>query len=149
MLSKKAACSMLAALAAGSLLAAQSASVEPQARLVGAADLKWVEVPDTPVKMATVKGDSQKGAHAAFIRLPAGFSAPLHSHTADHHVVVVSGTLTLGPEGGTARQLGPGSWFEFTGRKKHTTACGAGADCVLFSVGSSAWDLVPAEASKK
>ena len=48
-----------------------------------------------------------------------------------------------------AQQLGPGSWFEFTGRKKHTTACGAGGDCLLFSVAQAAWDLVPADAPKK
>lgn len=154
MLSKQAAGSVIVAVAVGSLLAAQPAAkqpvaIEPNAILVAAQDLKWVDVPDTPVKMATVKGDSQKGAHAAFIKLPAGFSAPLHSHSADHHVVVVTGTLTLTPEGGTAKQLGPGAWFEFTGKRKHTTACGAGADCVLFSVAAAAWDLVPADAPKK
>lgn len=154
MRSKQAAGSVLVALAVGSLLAAQPAAkrpvaIEPNAILVAARDMKWVDVPDTPVKMATVKGDSQKGAHAAFIKLPAGFSAPLHSHSADHHVVVVTGTLTLMAEGGTAQQIGPGSWFEFTGRKKHTTACGAGGDCLLFSVAEAAWDLLPAEAPKK
>lgn len=154
MRAKQAAVSVLVALAAGSLLTAQPAARQPVAAegaalLVAAQDLRWVDVPDTPVKMATVKGDSQKGAHAAFIKLPAGFSAPLHSHTADHHVVVVTGSLTLVPEGGTARQLGPGSWFEFTGKKKHTTACGAGGDCLLFIVASGAWDLVPADAPKK
>lgn len=154
MRSKQAAGAVLATLAVGALLAAQPAAkppvaVEGTALMVAAQDLKWVDVPDTPVKMATVKGDPQKGAHAAFIKLPAGFSAPLHSHSADHHVVVVTGTLTLVPEGGTARQLGPGSWFEFTGRKKHTTACGAGADCLLFSVANAAWDLVPADAPRK
>jgi quercetin dioxygenase-like cupin family protein len=153
MLSRKVVGSLLAALAAGSLAAQPAAkkpaAAESKAVLVAAEDLKWVDVPGTPVKMATVKGDSQKGAHAAFLKLPAGFSAPLHSHTADHHVVVVSGTLTLTPEGGTAKKLGPGSWFEFTGKKKHTTACDAGADCLLFSVASAAWDLVPADAPKK
>lgn len=142
-----------AALAAGSLMASPDASKKPaapggKARLVGADELKWVEVPNTPAKMATVKGDSAKGAHASFIKLPGGFAAPLHSHTADHHVVVVSGTVVLAPEGSEAKKLGPGSWFDFTGKKKHTTACEAGADCVLFIVSKGAWDLVPADAPK-
>jgi quercetin dioxygenase-like cupin family protein len=84
------------------------AAAAPKANLVAAGELKWVDVPDTPAKMATVKGDSAKGAHASFIKLPGGFSAPLHSHSADHNVVVVAGTLTMTPEGGTAKKLGPG-----------------------------------------
>ena len=151
MLSKAVVCSTLVALAAVSA-AAQPAAPAPaaaaKANLVAVGDLKWVDVPDTPAKMATVKGDAAKGPHASFIKLPAGFSAPLHSHSADHQVAVVAGTLTMTPEGGTAKKLGPGSWFEFTGKKKHVTTCDAGADCVLFIVAKAAWDLVPADAAK-
>ena len=149
MLSKAVVCSTLVALATVSA-AKQSAaqSTAPTASLVAAGELKWVDVPDTPAKMATVKGDAAKGPHASFIKLPAGFSAPLHSHSADHDVVLVAGTLTMTPEGGTAKKLGPGSWFEFTGKKKHVTTCDAGADCVLFIVAKAAWDLVPATPAK-
>jgi quercetin dioxygenase-like cupin family protein len=144
----------LTALAAGSLAASQaaaqkSAATEAKANLVGVGELKWVDVPNTPVKMATVKGDSAKGANTSFMKLPSGFSAPLHYHTADHQVAVVSGTLVMTPEGGTPKKLSAGSWFEFTGKMKHVTACEAGADCVLFVVDSGAWDLVPTEAPKK
>jgi quercetin dioxygenase-like cupin family protein len=141
----------VAALATGSFVAAQSAAgktAAAKATLIGADELKWVDVPNTPVKLAIVKGDSAKGAHVSFMKLPAGFSAPLHSHSADHHAAVVSGTLVLTPEGGTAKSLGPGSWFEFTGKKKHLTACQPGTDCVLFLVSDGAWDLVPADAPK-
>jgi hypothetical protein len=152
MLSKAAVCSTLVALAivsAASPSAAQTPSAAaPKATLVAAGELKWVDVSDTPAKMATVKGDAAKGPHASFIKLPGGFSAPLHSHGADHQVTVVAGTLTMTPEGGTAKKLGPGSWFEFIGKKKHVTTCDAGADCVLFIVAKAAWDLVPADAAK-
>lgn len=148
----KAVCSAIVALAAVSAAAQPAAqtspAAEPKASLVAAGELKWVVVPDTPAKMATVRGDSAKGPHASFIKLPGGFSAPLHSHSADHHVVVVAGTLTLTPDGGTAKKLGPGSWFEFTGKKKHVTTCDAGADCELFIVANGAWDLVPADTAR-
>lgn len=147
--SKAVVCSALVALAtvsAATQSAAQSAA--PTASVVAAGELKWVDVPDTPAKMATVKGDAAKGPHASFIKLPAGFSAPLHSHSADHNVVVVAGNLTMTVEGGAAKKLGPGSWFEFTGKKKHVTTCDAGADCVLFIAAKAAWDLVPAVAAK-
>ena len=149
MLSKAVVCSALVALAtvsAATQSAAQSAA--STARIVAGGELKWVDVPETPAKMATVKGDAAKGPHASFIKLPGGFSAPLHSHSADHDVVVVAGTLTLTPEGGAAKKLGPGSWFEFTGKKKHVTTCDAGADCVLFIAAKAAWDLVPAAPAK-
>lgn len=153
MLSKAIVCSTLVALAtvsAAAQSAAQtSAAAAPKANLVAAGELKWVDVPDTPAKMATVSGDSAKGPHTSFIKLPAGFSAPLHSHSADHNVVVVAGTISLAPEGGPAKKLGPGSWFEFTGKKKHVTTCDAGADCELFIVAKGAWDLVPADTAKK
>lgn len=144
----------LTATAAGSLMASQAAdpnraATAAKADLVEVGGLKWVEIPNTPAKMATVKGDSAKGAHASFVKLPAGFSAPLHFHTADHHVTVVSGTAVLTPKGATAKKLAAGSWFEFTGKMQHTTSCEAGADCVLFVVGQGAWDLVPEEAPKK
>lgn len=120
------------------------------ATLVAAEELKWVAVPDTPAFVAVVKGDAKKpGPVVQFMKLPGGFSAPLHSHTADHYVAVVSGTVTLGPEGGEAKKLGPGSWFEFTGKKKHTTTCEAGADCVLFVSLKGPFDLVPGDAPKK
>jgi len=142
----------LATLAVGSLMAATPAAKKPapaaNATFVAADELKWVDVPNTPAKMATVKGDAAKGAHASFVKLPGGFSAPLHHHTADHHVAVVSGTVTLTPEGGAAKSLAAGSWFQFTGKKKHLTTCEAGADCVLYIVSSGAWDLIPAEAPK-
>jgi len=153
MLSKAAVCSTLVALATVSAAAQAAAqtppAATPKADLVAAGELKWVAVPDTPAKIATVSGDSAKGPHASFIKLPGGFSAPLHSHSADHNVVVVAGTLTMTPEGGTAKKLGPGSWFEFTGKKKHVTTCDAGADCELFIVAKGAWDLVPADTAKK
>lgn len=120
------------------------------ATLVAAEELKWVPVPDTPAFVAVVKGDPKKpGPLVQFMKLPGGFSAPLHSHTADHHVAVVSGTVTLAPEGGEAKKLGPGSWFEFNGKEKHTTTCEAGADCVLYVVLKGPFDLVPGDAPKK
>ena len=94
MRSKSLVLTALAALAAGSLMASPGAEKKPaaaggKATLMGVEELKWVDVPNTPAKMATVKGDSAKGAHASFIKLPGAFAAPLHSHTADHHVAVV------------------------------------------------------------
>ena len=57
-------------------------------------------------------------------------------------MTVVSGTLVLTPEGEAATKLPPGSAFRFTGKKRHMTACEAGADCVLALEVKGPWDLV-------
>ena len=145
------------ALAAGGRAEEQKAKAPAKAAsggkavLMAASDLKWVEPPGSPpgVKMAVLWGDPSKSAHGAMHNFPGGFAAPLHFHSAGHHVVVVSGTLLLTPEGEMEKTLPAGSYFSFTGKKKHVTKCAAGADCVLFIDCGGAWDVVMADAAKK
>ena len=125
------------------------ASAGGKAVLWAAGDLKWVAVPDLPVKTAVLWGDPTKGAHGALHKFPAGFEAPLHHHTADHHALVVSGTGILTPEGEAGKKLGPGSYFAFMGAKKHSTKCDAGSDCLLFVDCAGPWDVLMADALKK
>ena len=121
-----------------------------KAVLVPASELKWVDPPNSPpgVKLAVLWGDPGKGAHGAMHKFPGGFAAPLHFHSAGHHVVVVSGTLLLTPEGEAEKSLPAGSYFSFTGKKKHVTKCAPGADCVLFIDCGGPWDVVMADAGK-
>jgi anti-sigma factor ChrR (cupin superfamily) len=113
-------------------------------------EIKWIDPPNSPpgVKMAVLWGDPQKGPHGAFHKFVAGFEAPLHHHTANYRAAVISGTLIVTPEGGAAKKLPPGSYGSFSGMKKHTTKCDAGADCVIIVDASGPWDVVPDEAKK-
>jgi hypothetical protein len=116
----------------------------PAAVLMSDADLKWNDVADFPgVKMAPLHGDPAKGPSHFFLKMPAGFSTGMHFHNADHWVAVISGTLVLVPEGGVEKQLPAGSGFGFTGKKRHTTACAQGADCLLFVDARAKWDVIP------
>lgn len=131
---------------------AADAAAKPAAKpaghavLVAASDLKWSDVPEFPgLKIAALHGDPNKGAAHFFIKMPGGFSAPMHFHNADHWVAVISGTLVLGPEGGAEKSLPAGSGFSFTGKKNHTTKCAEGADCLLFIDAHSKWDVVPVD----
>jgi quercetin dioxygenase-like cupin family protein len=74
-------------------------------------------------------------------------AVPSHFHNPDHYVFVVSGTLVLGIDGKDA-SLPAGSYFSFLGKKKHTTRCEAGADCVLFVDARGTWDVIPVGAAK-
>ena len=126
-----------------------SAVAAEQAVLMSTTDLKWNDVADTPgVKMAVVHGDPAMGPAHFFMKLPAGFTAGMHFHNADHWVAVVSGTLILHPEGGAEKRLPAGSGFGFTGKKKHTTKCAEGADCVLFVDARGKWDVIPVDKPK-
>ena len=66
----------------------------PESRLVvmPAADLKWTDLDPTSapgVKVADLWGNHATGPFGAFFTLPAGFAAPLHTHTYDMKVVKV------------------------------------------------------------
>ena len=103
-------------------------STSPADRLVvtPAADLKWVDLDPTGapgVKIADLWGDHTKGAFGAFLKLPAGFAVPLHTHTHDIKVVIVSGTYIQVPDGKPEFRIGPGSYFmQPGGDYRHTTA---------------------------
>ena len=106
-------------------------------------NLKWQDVPDAKgLQLAAVQGDPAKGASHFFAKFAGGFSAPLHHHSANHHVTVVSGTLVLTVDG-KEHKLPAGSYFAFSGKKPHATRCEAGADCVLSIDARSKWDVVP------
>jgi len=113
-----------------------------KAVLVPVGDLKWVDDAKTPgVKIAAVQGDQSKGAGTFFVKLPTGFSVPLHHHSADHFAAVISGTMVLNVDGKDVT-LPPGSYFAFTGKKQHTTKCADDAGCVLLVTTKSKWDVV-------
>jgi quercetin dioxygenase-like cupin family protein len=117
-------------------------------KVVPAGETKWADVPGMDgVKMAALDGAPDKGASRFLIKLAGGLSVPVHFHNPDHYVYVVSGTMVLGIDGKDVT-LPAGSYFSFTGKKKHTTLCQAGADCVLFIDARGKWDVVPVAAAK-
>lgn len=142
---------LLAFLSAGSVLA-QAAAPAPKSSttpvFMPAADLKWVDLDPTKapgVKIATLWGDYTKGAYGAFIKFPAGFTAPLHHHTNAAKIVVVSGTFIQVPEGKAEVRLGPGSYMMQPGKGyEHVTGCDKASECVFFSESTGAFDLIPA-----
>jgi hypothetical protein len=112
---------------------------------ISAADLKWTDLDPAGapgVKIAKLWGDPANGAFGAFFRLPAGFAAPLHTHTHPMKVVTVSGTYIQGPDGAPVFRLGPGSYLmQPGGDYRHTTSCDTASDCVFFVESNGAFDL--------
>ena len=111
-----------------------------------AADVKWTPAGVPGVSTAAVDGDMSKGPSHFFLKYAAGFNAPIHHHSPDHYVTVVSGNLVLVLDGKDQR-VPPGSYFAFTGKAKHGARCEGSEDCVMFVDARGAWDVVP-EAAK-
>jgi len=112
---------------------------------ISAADLTWTDLDPAGapgVKVAKLWGDLANGGFGAFFRLPAGFAAPLHTHTHPMKVVIVSGTYIQGPDGAPVFRLGPGSYLlQPGGNYRHTTSCDTASDCVFFVESNGAFDL--------
>ena len=120
--------------------------------IVPAADLKWTDLDPAGapgVKSADVWGDHTKGAFGGFTKFPAGFVAPLHTHTNAMKIAVISGTFIHTPEGKPEVRLGPGSYLmQSGGTYKHTTACDKASECLFFIQSDGKFDIIPAEAGK-
>jgi quercetin dioxygenase-like cupin family protein len=130
------------------LAEASDKAAKSSAAVVPAGDAKWADAPGMDgVKMAILEGMPAKGASRFFIKLPGGMAVPSHFHSPDHYAFVVSGTLVLGIDGKDV-SLPSGSYFSFLGKKKHTTRCEAGADCVLFVDARGKWDVIPVGTAK-
>jgi anti-sigma factor ChrR (cupin superfamily) len=116
------------------------------------ADLKWTDLDPKGapgVKIVDLWGDHAKGAYGAYIKLPAGFAVPLHTHTHAMKVIFVSGTYIQAPDGKPEVRLGPGSYMMQPGANyRHTTTCDKASDCVLFVESSGPFDLKVVETGK-
>ncbi|HJR60503.1 MAG TPA: DUF4437 domain-containing protein [Vicinamibacterales bacterium] len=117
-----------------------------------AGELKWTDLDPVGapgVKVVDLWGDHTKGAFGAYFKLPAGFAAPLHTHTRDMKLVFISGTYIQGPEGKPEFRLGPGSYLmQPGGNYRHTTSCDKASECVFFVESSGPFDLKTVGAGK-
>lgn len=115
-----------------------------------AADMQWKALPDAPPgpMLSVISGDPMKGAYTAIEKFPAGFSAPMHTHPADHKAVIISGTWIHGEPGKPEVRLGPGSYLFQPAGQKHSTACDAASECVFYIESSGKFGLKLVEEMK-
>jgi len=108
------------------------------------ADLKWQAMGNSGVAAAPVSGDMNKGPARFFLKYPAGLVTPLHHHTANHHVTVISGAITL-TVGGKEHRLGPGAYFMLADRAAHIAKVEGNEEAVFFIQAEGPWDVVAAK----
>jgi|SRR5262245_38682987 len=113
---------------------AKAAEAAPTPTLWSASELKWT---DNPVikgtKQAVLWGDPEKEGYGRLNRWAAGTEVPLHYHPFEVRGVVLEGTVTITPEGGAAKELGPGSYWHLPGKVRHVTTCKPGAECLFLT----------------
>ncbi len=116
-----------------------------------AGDIKWSEMKGGPpgITYADLWGHITKGAYGTLVKLPAGMTHPLHTHSSDVKLVVLSGTFLYAPEGGMEQRLGPGSYLMVPAGVRHTSGVSADGPCEVFQEASGKFDFIPADGGMK
>jgi hypothetical protein len=97
------------------------------------------------VKAAAGYGDSSRGAHGTFLKLPGNFASPVHSHTSDEWGVVVAGVAANGKPGNQDVLLPAGSYFFQKAGEAHITKCVSENECIIFLSQPGKYDFIPAK----
>lgn len=97
------------------------------------------------LKAGPAYGDLAKGKHGTFIRMPAGYSSPIHTHTEDYFGVVISGTGANSKDGNSDIKLTPGSYWFQRGKEPHITKCLSETECLFFIYQPGKFDYVLAK----
>lgn len=110
-----------------------------------AEQMQWSgEIPDGRGEtMSTLWGDPARGPHAALHRFPAGWSLPLHTHSATVRAVVVAGNFNIAGDDGVEKKLVPGSFILIPANTRYSDSCDGG--CVLAIDASGKFDIHIAE----
>jgi len=83
------------------------------------------------VQMALLRGDLAAGGGELFVRLPANFTFPNHSHTSAEIYVWIQGTFTYIAEDGTATALSRHTYVSLPGGVPHALKCGK-TPCIFY-----------------
>ena len=100
------------------------------------------------LQAAPAFGDLAHGAHGTFIKMPAGFVSPVHTHTEDYYAVVISGVGVNIPVGGIDVPLPVGSYWFQKGGERHITKCISPNECIFFLSQPNKFDYL-ADGAKK
>jgi quercetin dioxygenase-like cupin family protein len=112
---------------------------------VSFADMKWTELPEVKgTQFAPLSGDPKTGEFTQMRKIPAGTDNPLHTHSSEIKMVVISGVLYTGPDLASVRDFGPGSVIVLPANWVHVSGCRTGSDCVFYQEGKGKFDYKPA-----
>ncbi len=113
---------------------ATSSSAAPHHTLFKGEDLKWGDAPPAfprGAQLAVLQGDPMSGAFTIRLKVPAGYTIPLHTHPSDEVVTVISGSVDVKMGGATssAESLSAGGFAVMPAGMQHSAA--ATSDAIL------------------
>ncbi len=82
--------------------------------------------------LAVLQGNPAERNADVFFKLPAGTTAPLHSHSSAERMVLVSGEMQVRYEGEAPAVLKVGTYAYGPAQLPHDATCISDQDCVLF-----------------
>jgi hypothetical protein len=124
--------------------AAPTAGADKAPLMVSFADVKWTELPAVKGTLFSVlSGDPKTGKYTQLRKVPAGIDNPLHAHSSEMTMVIISGVLYTGADAASARDFGPGSVLTLPADWVHVSGCRAGSDCVFYQDGKGRFDYKP------
>ena len=133
----------LASIAGGAALARESKAIQ----LTSLSEMTWTPLMSGPLPaVAPIEGSATKGGYLGYLKLPAGFVSPPHTHTSDSWAVLVQGKMThWAAAGGSekdAKPLAVGDLTFMPGKVEHVSKCYAGADCILVVMQKGKFDFL-------
>lgn len=128
----------LVALAVIALLAAPAKVYGDEGAFARTADstaIEWGPCPEfmpAGCALAVLQGNPAEPNSDVFFKLPAGTTAPLHTHTSAERMVLVSGEMQVRYEGQAPVVLTAGTYAYGPANLAHDATCNSDEDCVLF-----------------
>lgn len=114
--------------------------------MTSASHIAWAEeVPGQPQRLGALWGTRSRGPAGTLLRVPAGFVAPIHSHTADYRAVVINGVWRhwfTEDKSDAAPPLEPGSYWTQTANRWHADACVSETPCVILLINEDPYKTV-------
>ena len=148
--------SILAVLAVLAPFAAQERAKEKSDRdilVVKPAAIKWEKAEGMPegVWVCHLTGESSAAPFVDMLKFSRGTRIPLHRHSANHILTVMSGTMVLGregkPEEGMGMEIPAGGYARLTAKAPHWTY--AKEDSIVVIAGDKEHDLHWVEKGEK
>ncbi len=105
---------------------------------------RWMPMPLFPpgASVVLLLGDPFREAGYMYVRFPAGYEPPMHSHTATERILVQRGTLLLHLPDRDAIREPEGQYLVIKSGTVHETSCAGPEDCLCYISVDRAFDML-------
>lgn len=96
------------------------------------------------LQLATITGNAKKGTYVGLLKVPAGFTSPMHMHSGTYEAVEIKGTSShwsVGEDGSAAPKMVPGSYWTVPAKAPHVSSCEKGEECLILIWQKSKFDF--------